>query len=111
MSESIDGTLKSYCSYNHFDDGCSYNIIWNADTTISKLQNINVNRGVSGTIGEYNYINITTLNQNYEIMVSKNSNGEIKIYCSTDLITEKADKSYVDNAIASAITNTLNTEV
>ena len=74
--------------YNHFDDGCSYNVIWNSNTTGSAnaLQNINVNRGVVGTDSAYNYINIDTLNADYEIQVAKNSKGEIKIYCETDLI-------------------------
>ena len=70
------------------DDGCSFNIIWNATTTSSsyKLQNININRGTSGTSSSYNIINIDTLNQDYEIQVAKNSSGEIKIYCEADLI-------------------------
>lgn len=63
-------------------------MIWNSDTTgpANKLQNINVNRGVSGTYSNYNFINIDTLNADYEIQVAKNSKGEIKIYCEADLI-------------------------
>jgi hypothetical protein len=81
-------SLKNYVQYNHFDDDCSYNVIWNSDTTSSSvsLKNINVNRGVSGTLISLNIINITTLNQDYEIQVAKNSKGEIKIYCEADLI-------------------------
>jgi hypothetical protein len=85
-------SLKNYVQYNHLDDGCSYNIIWNSDTTSSSvlLKNININRGVSGTYisynTSYNYINIDVLNQDYEIQVAKNSKGEIKIYCEADLI-------------------------
>ena len=88
-SASKTGTLKDYCMYNHFDDGCSYNVIWNSDTTSTtiKLKNVNINRGVCGTSSSYNYINIETLNQDYEIQVAKNSNGEIKIYCEADLIS------------------------
>lgn len=87
-SASETATLKSFCSYNHFDDGCSYNVIWNSDTTgaANALRNINVNRGVSGTSSNYNFINITTLNADYEIQVTKNSKGELKIYCEADLI-------------------------
>ena len=87
-SASQTGALKNYCNYNHFDDGCSYNVIWNSDTTSSsiKLKNVNINRGVSGTSSSFNTINIDTLNQDYEIQVAKNSNGEIKIYCEADLI-------------------------
>lgn len=87
-SASKTAYLKNYCYYNHFDDGCSYNVIWNIDTTAiyRRLQNINVNKGVSGTVDSYNMINITTLNQDYEIQVAKNSKGEIKIYCEADLI-------------------------
>ena len=50
------------------------------------LNNININRGVSGTYNSYNIININTLNQDYEIQVAKNSKGEIKVYCEADLI-------------------------
>ena len=87
-SASETATLLDYCYYNHFDDGCSYNVIWNSDTTRdgNALQNINVNRGVSGISSNYNYINIDTLNAGYEIQVAKNSKGEIKIYCEADLI-------------------------
>lgn len=88
LSPSNIEPLKDYCYYNHFDDGCSYNVIWNSGTTSSDvwLKNINVNRGVSGTYNSYNMIDIDVLNQDYEIQVAKNSNGEIKIYCEADLI-------------------------
>lgn len=88
VSEDETSSIKSYCKHNHLDDGCSYNLIWNSDTTSSSvsLKNINVNRGVSGTLTSLNMINITTLNQDYEIQVAKNSKGEIKIYCEADLI-------------------------
>ena len=88
MSTNVVSLHKAYVQYNHFDDGCKFNVIWNADTTSSSilLKNINVNRGVSGTSSSYNYINIDVLNQDYEIQVAKNSNGEIKIYCEADLI-------------------------
>ena len=88
VSTNVVSLHKAYVQYNHFDDGCKFNVIWNADTTSSSilLKNINVNRGVSGTSSSYNYINIDVLNQDYEIQVAKNSNGEIKIYCEADLI-------------------------
>ena len=88
LSPLTTASLKNYCYYNHFDDGCSYNVIWNSYTTSSSklLKNINVNRGVSGTSSAYNFINIDTLNADYEIQVAKNSKGEIKIYCEADLI-------------------------
>ena len=87
-SASKTASLKGHCSYNHFDDGCSYNVIWNSSTTSTSvsLKNININRGVSGTATNYNFINIDTLNAGYEIQVAKNSKGEIKIYCEADLI-------------------------
>lgn len=88
VSADTTSNLKNYVLDNHFDDGCSYNVIWNADTTSSSvsLNNINVNRGVIGKRNSYNIINITTLNQNYELQVANNSQGEIKIYCEADLI-------------------------
>ena len=88
MSASPTAALKDFAYYNYFDDGCSYNVIWNSDTTSSTipLKNVNVNRGVVGTDSSYNMININTLNQDYEIQVAKNSKGEIKVYCEADLI-------------------------
>ena len=88
MSANPTAALKDYVYYNHFDDGCSYNVIWNSDTTSGTvlLKNVNINRGVVGTSISYNMININTLNQDYEIQVAKNSKGEIKIYCEADLI-------------------------
>ena len=87
-NNSTTATLLNYCRYNHFDDGCSYNIVYNTTTTGSnnQLQNININRGVSGTFSKYNTVSIDTLNANYEIQVAKNSSGAIKIYCEADLI-------------------------
>ena len=66
--------------YNHFDDGCSYNVILNSSTTSSsnKIQNINVNRGVRGSTSKYNYININTINSEKEINVI-NYNGHTYI--------------------------------
>ena len=88
VSADTSSALKDFVYYNHLDDGCSYNVIWNSDTTSSSvlLKNININIGVRGAINSYNMININTLNQDYEIQVAKNSKGEIKIYCEADLI-------------------------
>ena len=88
MSASTAAALKDFAYYNHFDDGCSYNVIWNSDTTSSTvlLKNININSGIVGTSSSYNMININTLNQDYKIQIAKNSNGELKIYCEADLI-------------------------
>lgn len=88
MNASKTAVLLNYCYYNHFDDGCIYNVIWNSvqPTDSNKLQNINVIRGVSGTYSAYNFINIVDKNTAYEIKVAKNSSGAIKIYCEADLI-------------------------
>ena len=88
ISPDTSSPLKDYVYYNHFDDGCSYNVIWNSDTTSSTvlLKNINVNRGIRGTVNSYNMINIDVLNQDYEVQVGKNSKGGIKVYCEADLI-------------------------
>ena len=77
----------NYCWHNHFDDGCSYNVIWNSvqPTDSNKLQNINIVRGVIGKSSAYNFINIVEKNATHEIKVAKNTNGEIKIYCEADL--------------------------
>lgn len=42
-----------------------------------------------------------------KIRITKGSDNNIKIYCEADMV----DTTYVDNTIANAITNTLNTEV
>lgn len=78
--ESETETFLSYCYYNHFDDGCSYNVIWSSDTTsVSNiLKNINVNKGVSGTRSNYNFINISVINSEKEINVN-NYNGHIYV--------------------------------
>ena len=88
LNASKTAVLLNYCYYNHFDDGCIYNVIWNSvqPTDSNKLQNINVIRGVSGTYSAYNFINIVDKNTAYEIKVAKNSSGAIKIYCEADLI-------------------------
>ena len=87
-SDSADSNLLSYVYYNYLNNGCSYNIIWNNNTTslTSLLKNINITKGVAGTYNSYNMINIDVLNQDYEIQVAKNSKGEIKVYCEADLI-------------------------
>ena len=72
VSASISSSLKDYVYYNHFDVGCSYNIIWNHNTTSSALlKNINVNRGVVGTESSFNMINIDVLNSAQEINVNQ----------------------------------------
>lgn len=88
LADNKTAALLQYCYYNHFDDGCSYNVIWNSvqPTSSNKLQNMNVVRGVSGTSSAYNFINMVDINTDYEIKVAKNSSGEIKIYCEADLI-------------------------
>ena len=88
VSANTASALRNYVQNNHFDDGCSYNVLWNSSTTSSGvlLKNININRGVAGTSSSYNMININTLGQNYEIQIANNSKGEIKIYCEADLI-------------------------
>jgi hypothetical protein len=67
-SASVTASLKDYCEYNHFDDGCCYIVIWTSNNTSSsnKLKNINVNRGVYGSV-----INIDTINSEQEINVNK----------------------------------------
>ena len=73
VSADVTATLKDWVCYNHFDDGCSYNVIWNSKTTSStiSLKNINVNRGVVGTESSYNMINIDVLNSEQEINVNQ----------------------------------------
>ena len=93
--DSNNRALLNHCDNNHFDDGCSYNTIWN-DYAINNgvkmsddlnLQNITITRGVSGTSASRRaYISVTKLHADHEIKVAKNSAGEIKVYCEADLI-------------------------
>lgn len=92
--------LIGYVRDNHFDDGCSYNIIWSSNTTSSSisLKNINVNRGVVGKYNSYNMINIDILNSEQEINVNQ-IDGVISISNISDILN-KLDKTieinYVD---------------
>ena len=93
VSASISSSLKGYAYYNHFDDGCSYNVIWNSDTTSRTvlLKNINVNRGVVGTSSSYNMINIDVLNSEQEINVNQ-TDGVISISNISDIISNISNK-------------------
>lgn len=78
-----DNTDKplDYCQANRFHQ-CKYvNVLCeNAPNWSKSLQLINAAAIWSGDI------NINPLGQNYEIKISKNSKGEIKVYCEADLI-------------------------
>jgi hypothetical protein len=81
--------LLNYCEHIHISDGCEYNVIYHREqptSTDTRLQNINIIRGVSGKNDAYNFIPINNLGVDYEIKVAKNTAGEIKIYCEADLI-------------------------
>ena len=73
FSSSRENIITAYSAgvyNNHFDDGCSYNAVWNSNISQNYgLRNININRGVSGTQDVYNFINIKTLNSEKEINV------------------------------------------
>ena len=96
VSSSTTSSLKNYVYYNHLDDGCSYNVIWNSKTTSSStlLKNVNVNRGVVGTSSSYNMINIDVLNSEQEINVNQ-IDGVITISNISDIsnkLDNKLDK-------------------
>jgi hypothetical protein len=74
----------------HFGDGCN-NIKLYADSDIvgtisstNSIQNIDVAQGLSFDSGTI--IELTTLGQDYEIKVARNSAGDIKVFCLADLI-------------------------
>lgn len=89
MSDNTSSALRNYCYFNHFDDGCSFYIIWNnaSANSSNKLQNIHIKRGVTGTYGAYNIINIQSLNNEYCTTVAKTSSNELLIYCEEDCLT------------------------
>ena len=92
MYASSTSIVKDYVQYNHFDDGCSYNVIWNSDTTSSSvlLKNININRGVVGTSSSYNMINIDVLNSEQEINVNKEEKNN-EIYTTNNIQLKEAE--------------------
>lgn len=99
FSRSSDGTYsRDQVNYAVFDEGCSYNILWNegydpeADSEDTyddyQMNYLHITRGVSGDHSSFNPIYIPTeaLNAKCEIKIAKNSSGDIKIYCEADLI-------------------------
>ena len=72
-------TISNYCYGNSFGCNCNYlNINENINSAI-------VSNNISGTSDSVLTLNIEP-NLNYETKVTKNSKGDIKIYCEADLI-------------------------
>ena len=71
------------CVLNRFENGvsgvCLYND--NIDVENEMIMNVVVTQGMSEEIVE-----IPALNAQYQIKISKNSKGEVKVYCEADLI-------------------------
>lgn len=91
-SSAVDApTALKYMSKCYFPDGYSYNELIhykssNDDSTMA-LQNVHFGRGLYGTSTSVNTITIESpTSADYETKVSKNSEGEIKVYCEADLI-------------------------
>ena len=103
-----NNTLSTYCRYNtfgnycrhnnmastytyycRFGDGCSYIKLYTdmGSSSSNLLTNVIICGGVKGNNIETKDVNIETLGSQYEIKVANNTDGDLKIYCETDLIT------------------------
>ena len=76
-----DGETIPYCCNNQFGNYCKNVKLLNNSTASnsSKLQNIRVASGCTGTVE-------VARGLEYETTIAKNSSGDIKVYCAADLI-------------------------
>ena len=81
----INATVVDYVQNCHVSDGCSYLVIYTRPRSTAILKNVMVKGGVYGTSSEYQYITVLEYNAEYEIMVARNTSGEIITYCEADL--------------------------
>lgn len=82
----LTAPVVGYVQNCHISDGCSYIVIYTRPISSLLLQNVNIKRGVSGTSSEYKFIPVMEYNSTYEIMVARNTSGEIITYCEADLV-------------------------
>lgn len=87
----INASVEHYVQNCHISDGCSYIVIHTRPTSTAMLQNVIVKGGVSGTSSEYQCVTVLEYNAEYEIMVARNTSGEIITYCEADLKTSLND--------------------
>ena len=85
-SSSSATTKYNYYQNNYFGDGCKYILFKGAETASSSAQvrNYSFAQGLKGTSRAYLAID-GVRGRDYETNVAKNSSGELKIYCETDL--------------------------
>ena len=81
----INATVVDYVQNCHVSDGCSYLVIYTRPRSTAILKNVMVKGGVYGTSSEYQCITVLEYNAEYEIMVARNTSGEIITYCEADL--------------------------
>ena len=79
-------SVVEYVQNCHVSDGCSYLVIHTRPRSTAILKNVMVKGGVSGTSSEYQCITVLEYNAEYEIMVARNTSGEIITYCEADLV-------------------------
>ena len=87
-SNSLNGSDRPYIRGCTFGDGVSYNNFYNSSTGSSSkyIQNLRVQSYLQGTSKTSpNHIEVPVTSAG-EVMVSKNSNGEIKVFCLADLM-------------------------
>ena len=84
--------IKNNCHFNTFcgwinnccfESYCSYIILKTSKQ--GSIQNLNV-CSVSGNRNQHYIIDVLDTNATYKINVAKNSQGEVKTYCETDLV-------------------------
>ena len=82
----LEARLMDNVRQCHVSDGCSYIVISAHPLDSSDvLQNAFVKAGVSGTSAEYVCATVP-LNAEYEVMLAKNTAGEVVVYCEADLV-------------------------
>ena len=75
----------AYCENIHLSGHNTNNVYVCQDGSV---KNIDVQRYVQGSWEGYNVINVPYIDGSYEMKISTNSAGEVKIYCEADLISD-----------------------
>lgn len=87
-SNDLNSSNRPYIQYCTFGDYVCFNNFYNSSTASSSnaIQNLRVQSNLQGTSETNpNHIEVPVASVS-EIIVAKNSKGEIKIYCEADLI-------------------------
>ena len=90
----IDGEKLNYVQYVTLNEGC-HHLLFHTSKVINeenKVQNITVIKGIksieTNVVGRFIplLLEILVTNNEYELKIARNTNGDIKMYCEADLI-------------------------